>query len=144
MLRQFFFSEQIWGEIARFVTQTKSVEKIRALTGEAHDEFIELCCSFLTGHRWQAMKDKAEPKKVCDALKTMAAVFGECAKDKNDLEGQASATQLFQAATNGDADAIDLWAREHAGWEKEYSVSDIEEAARALSVHTAKFFSYSR
>jgi hypothetical protein len=144
MLRKFFFSEEIWGEIAKVFTQPKSVNTIRALSGEAHDDFIELCCAYLNGHSWQAMKGKAEPKKVCEALKAMAAIFGECAKDKNDAEGQASATQLFQAAKQGDAEAIDLWARKHAGWEKEYSVANIEEGARAVAVRTARFFSHSR
>ena len=73
----------------------------------------------MNGHSWQAMKGKAEPKKVFESLKAMAAVFGECAKDKNDTAGQSSASQLFEAAKNGDADAVDLWAREHAGWDKE-------------------------
>jgi len=142
MLRQFFFSEEIWGEVYRAFTQFKSVEKIRALTGEEHDDFIELCCSFLNGHSWQAMKGKVESKKVLGTLKAMAAVLGECAKDNNDSEGQSSASQLFEAAKNGDTDAVDDWAREHATWEKEYSVSNLEEAARAVAVHTANYFSH--
>jgi len=140
MLRQFFFSEEIWGEILKVFTQVQSVEKIRALAGEDHDDFIELCCSYLNGHCWQAMKGKAEPKKVFKALKAMAAVFGECAKDKNDAEGQSAASQLFEAARKGDAEAVDLWARKHASWDKEYSASNLEEAVRAVALHTAKFF----
>lgn len=143
LLRKFFFSEEVWGDILKAFTQAKSVEKIRALTGEQHDEFIELCCSYLNGHSWQVMKGKAEPKKVFEALKAMAAVFGECAKAKNDTEGQTSASQLFQAAKQGDAEAVGLWARNHAAWDKEYSASNLEEAARAVAVHTAMFFGQS-
>ena len=142
MLRKLFFSEDIWGDILKVFTQAKSVEKIRALAGKEHDDFIELCCAYLNGHSWQAMKGKAEPKKVFESLKAMAAVFGECAKDKNDTAGQSSASQLFEAAKNGDADAVDLWARKHAGWDKEYSASNLEEAARAVAVHTTMFFIY--
>lgn len=140
MLRQFFLSEEIWGEILKVFTQVQSVEKIRALAGEEHDDFIELCCSYLNGHCWQAMKGKAEPRKVFKALKAMAAVFGECAKDKNDTEGQSAASQLFEAARKGDAEAVDLWARKHARWDKEYSASNLEESVRALALRTARFF----
>jgi hypothetical protein len=83
LLRQLFCSEEIWIEVVKVFTQSKSVGKIRALTGTEHDDFIELCCSFLNGHRWQAMKGKAELKKVCAALKTMAALFGEAGKTAN-------------------------------------------------------------
>lgn len=143
MLRKFFFSEEIWGEIVKVFTQSKSVEKIRAITGDELDEFIKLCCSYLSGHSWQAMKSKAEAKKVFEVLKAMAAVFGECSKDKNDAEGKTSASQLFNAAQDSDADAVDLWAREHAKWDKEYSASNLEEAVRAVAVHTAMHFSIS-
>jgi hypothetical protein len=105
---------------------------------------IILFAGVINGHNWQAMKGNAEPKKVFEALKTMAAVFGECARDKDDAAGQGSASQLFQAAKKGDPKAVDVWAREHAAWDKEYSASNLEEAARAVAVHTARFFSYSR
>jgi hypothetical protein len=36
-----------------------------------------------------------------------------------------------------------MWARKHAAWDKEYSASNLEEAARAVAVHMAKFFGQS-
>jgi hypothetical protein len=144
MLRKFFFSQDIWTEIARVFTQPKSVDTILGLAGKEHDDFIELCCAYLNGHDWQAMKGKVEPKKVCDVLKTMAAVFGECAKSNNDDEGQAAASELFEAAKQGNGDAIDNWARTHASWDKEYAAFNREEAARAIAARTAKFFTYRR
>ena len=51
---------------------------------------------------------------MCNALKTMAAVFGDSAKSKSDSEGMQSATDLFRAAKNGDSEAIDSWVRNHA------------------------------
>lgn len=140
MLRKFFFSEEIWADIAKVFTQPQSVDTILGLSGKEHDDFIELCCAYLNGHDWQAMKGKAEPKKVCDVLKAMAAVFGEYAKRNNDNEGQEAASELFEAAKRGDADAISSWARLHAGWEKEYAASNREEAARAVAARTAKFY----
>jgi len=143
MLRKFFFSEEIWGKIANVFTQPKSVDKICSLAGDELDDFVELCCSYLNGHSWQAMKGKTEPKKVLDSLKTMAAVFGECAKDNNDTVGQASAMDLFKAARKGDVSAIKLWSRKHAHWDKQYSAANLEEAARAVAVHTVGFFGLS-
>ena len=52
LLRTLFFSDDIWGEIAKVFTQPKAVDTIRALSGEEHDSLIELCCSYLTEHSW--------------------------------------------------------------------------------------------
>jgi len=140
LLRQFFFSEDIWAEIAKVFTQSKSVDTIRALTGDDHDDFIELCCSYLNGHNWQAMKGKAEAKKVFESLKSMAALFGEAGKAANNEEDVAAAHELFQAAKSEDGDAIARWARNHSQWEKLLAAENIGDAAKAVAAHTARFF----
>jgi hypothetical protein len=140
LLRQFFDSETIWDEIARVCTQAKSVEKILAFSGSDHDDFVELCCAFLNGHRGQAMKGKADNKKVLAVLMTMAAVYGELAKRKQIDADVRSADHLFQAAKAGNLDAIDSWAREHASWGELLAVENIGDAAKAAAVHTAMFF----
>jgi hypothetical protein len=140
LLRQFFDSEAIWNEIAKVCTQANSVKKILALSGNELDGFIDMCCAFLNGHRWQAMKGKTDKKKVLAVLMTLAAVFGELAK-KNHIEADVqSADCLFQAAKAGNLDAIDSWAREHAPWEELLAVANIGDAAKAAAVHTALFF----
>jgi hypothetical protein len=140
LLRQFFHSEEIWAEIAKVFTQSKSVDTIRALTGDDHDDFIELCCSYLNGHNWQAMKGKAEPKKVCEALKTMASLFGEAGKAANNAEDIAAAHELFQAADAEDGKAIARWAQNRSQWEKLLAAQNVGEAAKAVAAHTARFF----
>jgi hypothetical protein len=110
------------------------------LTGDDHDDFIELCCSYLNGHNWQTMKGEAEPKKVCEALKAMAALFGEAGKAANDADDIAAAHELFQAANSEDGEAIARWARNHPQWEKLLAAENIGDAAKAVAAHTARFF----
>ena len=140
LLQQFFFSEEIWAEIAKVFTQSKSVDKIQAFTGDDRDDFIELCCSYVTGHNWQTMKGKAEPTKVFESLKTMAALFGEAGKSANNPEDVNAAHELYQAAQTEDGKAIELWARNHHQWEKLQGAENIGDAAKAVAVHTARFF----
>ncbi|QGJ70861.1 Hypothetical protein PBC10988_25600 [Planctomycetales bacterium 10988] len=140
MLRKFFFSEEIWSEIVKVFTQSKSVDTIRAFTGKDHDDFIELCCSYLNGHDWQAMKGKADPKKVCEVLKTMAAIFGEAGRAANNAEDIAAAHELFQGADSEDGEAIGRWERNHSQWEQLLAAQDIGDAAKAVAARTARFF----
>ncbi|NLS97564.1 MAG: hypothetical protein GXX96_35950 [Planctomycetaceae bacterium] len=140
LLRQFFDSEKLWNEIAKVFTQHKSVQTILALSGKEHDDFLELCCAFLNGHSWQAMKGKADLNKVCDALMAMAAVFGEKAKKKDVEKEVRAADELFQSAQSRDTDKIDSWARRHAEWPERLSVMNTGDAAKAVAAHTAMFF----
>ena len=140
MLRQFFYSEEIWNELAKRFSENKSVQSILAVTGDEHDDFIQLCCSFLNGHRWEAMKGKADTAKVLKVLMAMAAVFGEKAKAAGDVEGIDAASQLFDAAKNADVESVGDWASHHVAWARMLAAHEIGEAAKAVAAHTAMFF----
>lgn len=140
LLRRFFSSEEVWADVARVFTQNQSVRIILELREQEHEDFLQLCCGYLDGHLWKAMVRKAEPKKVCDVLKAMAAIVGEYAKIIDDNEGQAAALDLFEAAENADEERIGMWALKHAVWEKYWSTTDQQKIVRAVAVHTARFF----
>lgn len=140
LLRRFFSSEEVWADVARVFTQNQSVRIILELREQKHEDFLQLCRRYLDGHLWKAMVRKAEPKKVCDVLKAMAAIVGEYAKGIDDNEGQAAALDLFEAAKNADEERIGMWALKHAAWEKYWSPTDQQKIVRAVAVHTARFF----
>ncbi len=137
LLAKLFGSEELWREIAKTFTQKEAVKRIMALSGDEQDEFLELCCAFLNGHHWQVIREKVEAKKVFDTLKAMAAVIGESSPDQADKD---AAEALFQAAKKKDQDAVDLWARHHAGWEGGAVFENKSLAAKAVAVRTARFF----
>lgn len=139
MLRQFFCSEEIWTRMSKPLTDTESTQTILSLTGPAHDDFISLCCEFLNGHRWEAMKGKADRKKVSQALMTVAAIFGEHGKRKKDNEDVESAHELFEAAKADDEDRVRKWARSHTPW-KTLPAQQLDDAAKAVACHIAQFF----
>jgi hypothetical protein len=140
MLRQFFDSEELWNEIAKPFTATQSVQTILAFSGKEHDDFIELCCSFLNGHRWEAMKGKADTAKVLKVLMAMGAVLHEKAKAAGMAEDSKAGSDLYDAADAKDLAAVELWARKHATWAKLLAAQDIGDAAKAVAAHTAKLF----
>lgn len=139
MLERFFFSDEVWGEVVKVSTQSKSVDTIRSYAGGDKDEFIELCCRFLNDHKWQDMKGNVEQKKIYAVLKTMAALFGEEGKTANNQEDIASAGTLYKAADGEDNEAVSAWARNHTHWVN-LPPQGVGSVAKAVSAHTAMFF----
>lgn len=140
MLRQFFYSDEAWGEIAKPLTATQSTKTILELKDEALGDFIETCCSFLTAHRWEAMESDVEHEKVFKALKTLGAVIHELGKQQANQADTVAGESLYDVAHAGDIEAIKAWHRQHAPHYSNLPPDDLGNTVKAVAIHTVAFF----
>jgi|GEM_PF-1315181 len=140
MLRQFFYSDEAWNEIAKPLTATQSTTTILNLKDDALGDFIELCCEFLNAHRWEAMNRDVEHDQVFKALKTLGAVIHELGKQQGKKADTDAGEALYDVADAGNIDAIKAWHRRHAPHYSNLPPDDLGNTVKSVAIRTVTFF----
>jgi len=140
-LRQLLLSKEAWSEVASRFTVKGAIDKLKAITEDDKDSWIELALEFEASHDWRFVPRPINEHRLICVLRTATAGIGMRAQSRGDLAADAIWSALYTAATSGKGEDIRDWFFERKrNGDGQGVPQTVDRAVLAIAVQVAQYF----